>query len=66
MAVPVTGRSGAVVAALALSGPTLRFTAERVTEFAADLSRPAPGCPSAASTIRSARRLEAGHLKPGH
>jgi DNA-binding IclR family transcriptional regulator len=37
VAVPVTGRSGAVVAALALSGPTLRFTAERVTEFAADL-----------------------------
>ena len=34
---PVTGRSGAVVAALALSGPTLRFTAERVAEFAADL-----------------------------
>ena len=27
VAVPVTGRSGAVVAALALSGPTLRFTA---------------------------------------
>jgi DNA-binding IclR family transcriptional regulator len=39
VAVPVTGRSGAVVAALALSGPTLRFTAERVTEFAADLKQ---------------------------
>ena len=37
VAVPVTGRSGGVVAALALSGPTLRFTAERVAEFAADL-----------------------------
>lgn len=37
VAVPVTGRSGGVVAALALSGPTLRFTPERVTEFAADL-----------------------------
>ena len=39
VAVPVTGRSGAVVAALALSGPTLRFTAERVAEFAADLTQ---------------------------
>lgn len=37
VAVPVTGRAGGVVAALALSGPTLRFTPERVTEFAADL-----------------------------
>jgi DNA-binding IclR family transcriptional regulator len=37
VAAPVTGRSGGVVAALALSGPTLRFTAERVAEFAADL-----------------------------
>ena len=37
VAVPVTGRSGAVVAALALSGPSFRFTADRVTEFAADL-----------------------------
>lgn len=37
VAVPVKGRSGAVVAALALSGPTLRFTAERVNEFAAGL-----------------------------
>ena len=37
VAVPVTGRSGGVVAALALSGPTLRFTAGRVAEFAADL-----------------------------
>ena len=37
VAVPVTGRSGAVVAALALSGPTLRFTAERVAAFTTDL-----------------------------
>jgi DNA-binding IclR family transcriptional regulator len=37
VAAPVTGRSGGVVAALALSGPTLRFTAERVAGFAADL-----------------------------
>ena len=37
VAVPITGRSGAVVAALALSGPTLRFTPERVAGFAADL-----------------------------
>jgi len=37
VAVPVTGRSGGVVAALALSGPSLRFTPERVTEFVADL-----------------------------
>jgi DNA-binding IclR family transcriptional regulator len=37
VAVAVTGRSGAVVAALTLSGPTLRFTPERVAEFVADL-----------------------------
>jgi DNA-binding IclR family transcriptional regulator len=37
VAAPVFGRSGGVVAALALSGPTIRFTADRVTEFAADL-----------------------------
>lgn len=37
VAVPVTGRAGTVVAALALSGPTLRFTPDRVTEFAAAL-----------------------------
>jgi DNA-binding IclR family transcriptional regulator len=37
VAVPVTGRSGTVVAALAMSGPTLRFTEDRVAEFAADL-----------------------------
>ena len=37
VAVPIFSRSGAVVAALSLSGPTLRFTDERVAEFAADL-----------------------------
>ena len=37
MAAPVTGRSAAVVAALSLSGPSVRFTPERVTEFAAAL-----------------------------
>jgi DNA-binding IclR family transcriptional regulator len=37
VAVPVTGRSGPVVAALAMSGPTFRFTEDRVAEFAADL-----------------------------
>ncbi|MCO8276149.1 IclR family transcriptional regulator [Actinoplanes sp. TRM 88003] len=33
VAVPLTGRSGSVVAALTLSGPTVRFTDDRVTEF---------------------------------
>ncbi|MFC7535201.1 IclR family transcriptional regulator [Actinoplanes sp. GCM10030250] len=37
VAAPVLGRSGGVVAALALSGPSIRFTPERVAEFAADL-----------------------------
>lgn len=37
VAVPVTGRSGSVVAALALSGPAFRFSADRVAEFSADL-----------------------------
>jgi DNA-binding IclR family transcriptional regulator len=39
VAVPVLGRSGAVVAALSLSGPTLRFPAERVQQFAAALTQ---------------------------
>ncbi|MEU5672565.1 IclR family transcriptional regulator [Micromonospora sp. NPDC047762] len=39
VAVPIVGRSGSVVAALALSGPTVRFTEARVSEFAADLRR---------------------------
>ena len=37
VAVAVTGQSGAVVAALSLSGPSLRFPPERVAQFAADL-----------------------------
>ena len=45
-----------VVAALGLSGPTVRFTESRIAEFAADLKRVAQSpCPSAASTIRSGR-----------
>ena len=39
VAVPVTGRSGKVVAALSLSGPTARFTDAKVEQFAADLRR---------------------------
>jgi DNA-binding IclR family transcriptional regulator len=39
VAAPIFGRSGSVVAALVLSGPTIRFTEGRVTEFAADLKR---------------------------
>ena len=39
VAAPVLGRSGSVVAALSLSGPTLRFTDERVAEFAHDLQQ---------------------------
>jgi len=34
VAVPVLGRSGTVVAALTLSGPTVRFTDDRVSAFA--------------------------------
>jgi DNA-binding IclR family transcriptional regulator len=37
VAVPVVGRSGAVVAALSLSGPTVRFPDDRVEQFVADL-----------------------------
>ena len=39
VAAPVLGRSDRVVAALGLSGPTVRFTERRITEFAADLKR---------------------------
>jgi DNA-binding IclR family transcriptional regulator len=39
VAVPVTGRSGGVVAALSLSGPTLRFGDERVRQFAGALAQ---------------------------
>jgi DNA-binding IclR family transcriptional regulator len=38
VAVPIIGRSNAVVAALSLSGPTMRFTDQRIAEFAADLT----------------------------
>jgi DNA-binding IclR family transcriptional regulator len=38
VAVPVLGRSGTVVAALTLSGPTMRFTDERVGTFVKDLT----------------------------
>src|SRR4051794_19149478 len=34
VAVPILGRSGAVVAALTLSGPTVRFTDDRIAVFA--------------------------------
>jgi DNA-binding IclR family transcriptional regulator len=37
VAVPLEGRSGSVVAALTLSGPTVRFTDERVAKFTAAL-----------------------------
>ena len=39
VAAPIVGRSGTVVAALGLSGPSVRFTEGRVGEFAADLKR---------------------------
>jgi DNA-binding IclR family transcriptional regulator len=39
VAAPILGRSGRVIAALGLSGPTVRFTETRVAEFAADLKR---------------------------
>ncbi len=35
---PILGRSGTVVAALTLSGPTMRFTDERIAAFAEDLT----------------------------
>jgi DNA-binding IclR family transcriptional regulator len=41
VAVPVLGRSGAVVAALSLSGPTVRFSDDLVERFAADLRQAA-------------------------
>jgi DNA-binding IclR family transcriptional regulator len=37
VAVPLIGRSGAVVAALSLSGPTIRFPADQISGFVADL-----------------------------
>jgi len=41
LAAPVRGPSGAVVAALTLSGPTVRFTETKTEEFAADLRQTA-------------------------
>lgn len=41
VAAPITGRSGTVVAALSLSGPTVRFTDDRVREFAEALRQAA-------------------------
>lgn len=38
VAVPVTGRSGRVIASLSLSGPSQRFPYEAVERFAADLT----------------------------
>ena len=38
VAVPVVGRTGSVVAALSLSGPTVRFPDERIAEFVAALT----------------------------
>jgi len=39
VAAPIFGRSGAVVAALSLSGPTVRFTEPRIAEFAVEVKR---------------------------
>jgi DNA-binding IclR family transcriptional regulator len=39
VAAPIRGRSGTVIAALGLSGPSIRFTEARVAEFAADLKQ---------------------------
>lgn len=41
VAVPVQGRAGTVIAALSLSGPSVRFPDERVAEFAAALTEAA-------------------------
>jgi DNA-binding IclR family transcriptional regulator len=41
VAAPIFDRTGRVAAALGLSGPTVRFTERRVTDFAADLKRTA-------------------------
>jgi DNA-binding IclR family transcriptional regulator len=39
VAVPVRGKSGDVVAALSLSGPSIRFTEDRIATFITDLQR---------------------------
>lgn len=41
VAAPIIGRSGGVVAAIGLSGPTVRFTEAREAEFAVDLKQAA-------------------------
>jgi DNA-binding IclR family transcriptional regulator len=41
VAAPILDRHGHVTAALGLSGPTIRFTEQRVAEFATDLKRTA-------------------------
>ncbi|MQA96872.1 MAG: helix-turn-helix domain-containing protein [Streptosporangiales bacterium] len=41
VAAPIRGRDGAAVGALSLSGPTARFTDERVREFAVDVVKAA-------------------------
>jgi DNA-binding IclR family transcriptional regulator len=43
VAVPIRGHSGRVVAALSLSGPTVRFGEEKVAQFADDLQEVAKG-----------------------
>jgi len=39
VAVPILGRSGSVVAALSLSGPSIRFADDRIPEFVAELKQ---------------------------
>ena len=41
VAVPLLGRGGAAVAALSLSGPTVRFPDDKIAEFVADLTETA-------------------------
>jgi DNA-binding IclR family transcriptional regulator len=39
VAVPIVGRAGTVVAALSLSGPTMRFPDERIADYVTDLKQ---------------------------
>ena len=55
VAAPIVGRSGRVVAALGLSGPSVRFSEQRIAEFAADLRRVAQQISDRGSTIHSAQ-----------
>jgi DNA-binding IclR family transcriptional regulator len=41
VAVPVLGKNGSIAAALSLSGPTVRFSEDRIAEFVADLTESA-------------------------